>query len=65
MKDCSSITVGDLKYLLDGVDDDKEIRVWAEQKNEDNKSYLSGRRLVSGSEDGNYYCLVAAFYDSK
>lgn len=58
-----AMNVGQLKALIEDVDDDKEIRVWVEEKNEDGTIYLSGRKLIGVADEDEYCCLCAGFYD--
>ena len=60
----ASITVNQLKQLLDDCNEDKEIRVWVERTNEDGNLFLEGRRLIGVTDDPNdkYCCLVAGLY---
>ena len=64
-EDFATVTVGQLKQLLDGVDDDKEVRIWCEEKNDDGVIYLSGRRLIGVTDEEDRCCLCAAFYEVK
>lgn len=60
--DFTDVNVGQLKQLLETIDDDKEIRVWVEEENDDGVKYLSGRRLIGLSDEEDRCCLCAAFY---
>jgi hypothetical protein len=60
-----NINVGQLKQLIEDVDDDKEIRVWCEMKNKDNTTYLSGRRLTGITDEDDYCCLCALLYQTE
>ena len=60
----ASITVNQLKQLLEDCNEDKEIRIWVERTNEDGNIFLEGRRLIGVTDDPNdkYCCLVAGLY---
>lgn len=60
----ASITVNQLKQLLEDCNEDKEIRIWVERTNEDGNTFLEGRRLIGVTDDPNdkYCCLVAGLY---
>lgn len=60
----ASITVNQLKQLLEDCNEDKEIRVWVERINDDGNLFLEGRRLIGVTDDPNdkYCCLVAGLY---
>ncbi len=60
----ASITVNQLKTLLNDCDDEKEIRIWVEKQNEDGAIFLEGRRLIGVTDNPNdkYCCLVAGLY---
>lgn len=63
-KKYASINVGQLKQMLDGVDEDKEIRIWVEMQH-DESILLEGRRLIGIRDDPyeqKYLCLVAGYY---
>lgn len=62
-KNYVSITVGQLKRLIEDCDDDREIRVWVEMSKE-KSIVLEGRRLVGVIDDPNdkYVCFVAGYY---
>lgn len=65
LKNYATLTIKQLKQLIENCDEDKEIRVWAEEKNEDDARYLSGRRLIGIQENPNdsFVSFVAAFYE--
>lgn len=56
------LTAGQLKELLEGIDDEKPIRIWVECKNDEDVSYFQGRKLAGLVDDGDYCCLVAMYY---
>lgn len=59
--DFVAMNVGQLKELLENVDNDKTIRVWVELENSDGVSYLSARRLVGITDEEDFCCLCALF----
>ena len=64
-KDYSTITISQLKQLIENCDDDREIRIWVEMKKaESDPMYLEGRRLIGVMDDPNdeYVCFVAGYY---
>lgn len=66
-KKYATVNVGQLKQLLDGVDDEKEVRVWTEM-NWEGTIMLEGRRLIGVREDPydeRYFCLIAGYYESE
>lgn len=67
LKTYATLTIKQLNQLIENCDEDKEIRVWIEEKNEDGASYLSGRRLIGVQENPNdpFVSFVAAFYETK
>lgn len=65
MNEYATLNVGQLKQLLDGHDDDQEIRIWVEETNDDGVTYLSGRRLIGAADDGDLCCLMAAYYKNE
>ena len=62
-KKYATITVGQLKKLIEDCDNDQEIRVWVECRQQD-AMLLEGRRLIGVMDDPNdkYVCLVAGYY---
>lgn len=56
------MNVGQLKELLDPLDDEKPIRVWVECKNKDDNIYLEGRKLAGLAEEEDRVCLCAMYY---
>lgn len=58
----STLNVGQLRELIADVDDDKEIRVWCEEVNDDGVSYLSGRRLIGITDEEDMCTFCAARY---
>ena len=67
LKTYATLTIKQLQQLIENCDEDKEIRVWVEEKNEDDVSYLSGRRLIGVQENPNdsFISFVAAFYKTE
>lgn len=67
LKNYATLTIKQLKQLIKNCDEDKEIRVWVEEKNEDDARYLSGRRLIGIQENPNdsFVSFVAAFYETE
>ena len=65
-KDYASINVGQLKQLIEDIDDDREIRIWVE-KEVNEQIVLEGRRLIGVMDDPNdkYACLVAGYYKNE
>lgn len=63
--DFTAMNVGQLKQLLENVDDDKTIRVWVELENSDGVSYLSARRLVGITDEEDFCCLCALFEQTE
>lgn len=61
----ATITVGQLKRLLDPVDDDKEIRVWCEELTPEGVKYLSGRRLIGLTDEEDLCTLCAVHYATE
>ena len=63
IKDYATIKVGQLKKLIEGVDEEKEVRVWVEMTSGDS-ILLEGRRLIGVMDDPNdkYLCLVGGYY---
>lgn len=56
------LNVGQLKQLLEDVDDDKMIRVWVECRNKDGAAYLEGRKLAGITDEEDLCCLCAMYY---
>ena len=65
-KEYATLSVSQLKKLLENADDDKEIRVWVEMKHGDSVA-LEGRRLVGVIDDPNdkFLCIVAGYYHNE
>ena len=63
-KDYASMTVKQLKSLIEDCNDNAEIRIWVEVSVNDS-IVLEGRRLVSVIDDpyDKYVCLVAGYYN--
>lgn len=70
-KHYATVKVGQLKQLIEDVDDEQEIRVWVEMQHEvptENGSEqvmtLEGRRLIGVNDNPNdpFCCLVAGYY---
>lgn len=61
-KKYATLTVKQLKQLIEDSDDDKEIRVWVEFER-DGIIVLEGRRLIGVNEGhfDEYLCLVAGY----
>lgn len=57
-----AMNVGQLKQLINDVDDDKPIRVWVECKNKDGVTYLEGRKLAGVLDEEDMCCLCALHY---
>ena len=57
------MNVGQLKQLIEDVDDDKLIRVWVECKNKDDVTYLEGRKLAGVLDEEDRLCLCALYYN--
>lgn len=63
----ASLTVAQLKKILQNADEDKEIRVWVEFQNKDGNTYLQGRQLygIMESPDDKYLSLIARQYPKQ
>lgn len=57
-----AMNMGQLRELTKDVDDDKEIRIWVEMKNNDGAIYLEGRRLIGLTDEQDYCCFCAGYY---
>lgn len=65
-KKYATLSVSQLKKLLENADDDKEIRVWVEMRHGDVVA-LEGRRLVGVVDDPNdqFLCIIAGYYNNE
>lgn len=62
-KDYASVNIGQLKKLIEDIDEDREIRVWVEMEHNE-QIRLEGRRIIGVMDDPNdkYACFVAGYY---
>lgn len=63
----TTLTLKQLKQLVENCDEDKEIRVWVEMRNKDDSLYLEGRRLIGIQENPNdpFVSFVAGYYQNE
>ena len=65
-KKYATLSVSQLKKLLENADDDKEIRFWVEMRQGDVVA-LEGRRLVGVVDDPNdqFLCIIVGYYNNE